>query len=199
MQQNQLVQTESNLLQQTLSDYQNLSPKYAKQNQKITSVQNQKQQLFRKLQQFHRNQKIFTEFNLISQLPTQKLISSPIEGRALLNNLIFPSNSKMILSLIDLRKDQNIQKENQFSNRKRLYAQSHQEFKIQKNEFKSQAQNFKIPLNKLNKIGQQDQNFSQQLRRSRYISLQMFRTNCQLLINGAQSIVTSRDATPKKK
>ncbi|CAD8065608.1 unnamed protein product [Paramecium sonneborni] len=199
MQQNQLVQTEQNQLQQTQSDYEHLSPKYAKQSQIIASVKKQKQLITKKLQQVHRNQKFFTEFNLISHQPTQKLISSPIEGRALLNNLIFPSNSKMILNLIDLRQDQNYQKEDQFFNRKRLFAQSNQELKIRNNEFKPKPQNTKIQTNKLTKICQQDKNISQQFRRSRYISMQMSSSQCYLSITGAQSVVTSRDVTPKKK
>ncbi|CAD8157569.1 unnamed protein product [Paramecium pentaurelia] len=199
MQQNQLVQTEQNIQQQTQSDYEHLSPKYNQLNQQITSVKNKKQQLVKKLQQVHRHQKIFTEFNLMYHQPSQKLISSPIEGRALLNNLIFPSNSKMLLNLIDLRHDQTKQKENQFTNRKRFYVQSNKELQIYKNEQNSQTQNVKFSLNKQIKIVQQDQNISQQFKRSRYISLQMSRTQCQLSINGTQSIVTSRDVTPKKK
>ncbi|CAD8159933.1 unnamed protein product [Paramecium octaurelia] len=199
MQQNQLVQTEQNILQQTQSEYEHLTPKYTQLNQQITSVKKQKQQLVKKLQQVHRHQKIFTEFNLMYHQPTQKLISSPIEGRALLNNLIFPSNSKMLLNLIDLRQEQTNQKENQLTSRKRFYVQSQQELKVQKIEQNSQIQNVKFPLNKQNKFIQQDQNITKQFKRSRYISLQMSRTSCQLSINGTQSIVTSRDVTPKKK
>ncbi|CAK71470.1 unnamed protein product (macronuclear) [Paramecium tetraurelia] len=199
MQQNQLVQTEQNILQQTQSEYEHLTPKYTQLNQQITSVKKQTQQLVKKLQQVHRHQKIFTEFNVMYHQPTQKLISSPIEGRALLNNLIFPSHSKMLLNLIDLRQDQTIQKENQLTNRKRFYVQSYKELKVQKNEQNSQIQNVKFPLNKQNKFIQQDQNITKQFKRSRYISLQMSRTQCQLSINGTQSIVTSRDITPKKK
>lgn len=64
---------------------------------------------------------MFTDINLNNYSPInpKKLISSPIEGRALLNNLRFPKNTKMIANMIDL--NQNKYKENILSARRRQF------------------------------------------------------------------------------
>ncbi|CAD8053992.1 unnamed protein product [Paramecium primaurelia] len=202
MQQNQCVQTSSFELAFQLQDLiyretkiKSPSLQYNFSTSKKT-ISNSKQ-----IKQINSHRSVGEINSNISSPPPKKLLGKPVEGRALLANLMFPSQAKMKVSIIEQnkeKKDQQTQKNIHMARRLSQYNQ---------NESKSSKQfewinKFNLQLQKCNYYVNNEKSVKLKTQRKRQLSVLddvLPISSRNLFVNGTQSQFSSRVKTPNKK
>ncbi|CAD8134644.1 unnamed protein product [Paramecium pentaurelia] len=202
MQQNQCVQTSSFELAFQLQDLiyretkiKSPSLQYNFSTSKKT-ISNSKQ-----IKQINSHRSVGEINSNISSPPPKKLLGKPVEGRALLANLMFPSQAKMKVSIIEQnkeKKDQPTQKNIHMARRLSQYNQ---------NESKSSKQfewinKFNLQLQKCNYYVNNEKSVKLKTQRKRQLSVLddvLPISSRNLFVNGTQSQFSSRVKTPNKK
>ncbi|CAD8134391.1 unnamed protein product [Paramecium octaurelia] len=138
--------------------------------------------------------------NISSPAP-KKLLGKPVEGRALLANLMFPSQVKMKVSIIEQNKEKKDLQTSKNIHMARRLSQYNQ------NESKSCKQfewinKFNLQLQKCNYYVNNEKSVKLKTHRKRQLSVlddvQPISSR-NLFVNGTQSHFSSRDKTPNKK
>ncbi|CAD8050003.1 unnamed protein product [Paramecium sonneborni] len=137
----------------------------------------------------------------ITSPPPKKLLGKPVEGRALLANLMFPSQVKMKASIIEQNKEKKVQPVSKNIHMARRLSQYNQ------NESKPTSQfqlinKFNLQLQKCNYYVNNEKSVKQKTLRKRQLSVLddiLPISSRNLFVNGTQSQFSSRDKTPNKK